>query len=57
VIELDAGQHAVQQATDETRTMELARHGYRVIRFWNNDVIDNLPGVVETILGELEPRP
>jgi BirA family biotin operon repressor/biotin-[acetyl-CoA-carboxylase] ligase len=57
VIELDGGQHAVQQEADETRTMELAKCGYRVIRFWNNDVIDNLEGVVDTILRELGSIP
>jgi very-short-patch-repair endonuclease len=57
VIELDGGQHAVRQAADEIRTIELARRGYRVVRFWNNDVLDNLTGVVETILREMEFRP
>jgi very-short-patch-repair endonuclease len=53
VIELDGGQHPMQQRPDEARTAELARQGYRVVRFWNNDVIDNLEGVVETVLREL----
>jgi very-short-patch-repair endonuclease len=52
-LELDGGQHATQQLSDEARTIELARHGYRVIRFWNNDVLDNLGGVVEVIMREL----
>jgi very-short-patch-repair endonuclease len=52
-IELDGGQHAVQLAADQARTMELAQTGYRVIRFWNNDVLGNLPGVIETIMREL----
>ncbi len=54
VIELDGGQHAMQLAADQTRTMELSRYGYRVIRFWNNDVIDNLAGVVDKVMRELE---
>jgi very-short-patch-repair endonuclease len=54
VIELDGGQHAIRQLADQARTVELARHGYRVVRFWNNDVLDNLTGVVEIILRELE---
>jgi very-short-patch-repair endonuclease len=54
VIELDGGQHAIARSRDEARTAELARHGYRVIRFWNNDVLGNTPGVIETILRELE---
>ena len=53
VIELDGGQHAAQQQADALRTTELARRGYRVIRFWNGDVIENLPGVLEIILREL----
>jgi very-short-patch-repair endonuclease len=53
VIELDGSQHA-DFRSDERRTEELARHGYRVIRFWNTDVIDNLEGVVEAIRQKLE---
>ena len=53
VIELDGGQHAAQEDADAARTAELANHGYRVIRFWNGDVIDNLPGVLERIQEEL----
>src|SRR4051794_726466 len=48
-IELDGGQHAEQQEADAERTAELQRRGYRVIRFWNNDVIQNLGGILETI--------
>jgi very-short-patch-repair endonuclease len=54
VIELDGGQHATDEVADQARTIELTRHGYRVIRFWNNDVLGNTAGVVETILRELE---
>src|SRR5215469_15047665 len=56
VIELDGGQHALETLDDEARTSELARLGYRVIRFWNNDVLGNTTGVVETILRELEKQ-
>ena len=52
VIELDGSQHA-DSRSDERRTLELARHGYRVIRFWNTDVMENLEGVVEAIRREL----
>jgi very-short-patch-repair endonuclease len=51
-IELDGGQHALLETEDAARTSELARRGYRVIRFWNNDVIDNLSGVLEIIRRE-----
>ncbi len=42
-IELDGGQHAEGGAEDTARSAELAAHGYRVIRFWNNEVLEN-PG-------------
>src|SRR5437763_11637623 len=53
-IELDGGQHALQVEADAARTEEIARHGYRVIRFWNGDVVNNLSGVLERIRQELE---
>ncbi|MFI4988453.1 MAG: endonuclease domain-containing protein [Alphaproteobacteria bacterium] len=53
VIELDGGQHADQQAHDEARTRQLATQGYRVLRFWNNEVTDNLEGVAEAIRAAL----
>ena len=52
-IELDGGQHAQQEEEDAARTLEIARRGYRVIRFWNNDVMHNLAGVLEVIGQEL----
>ena len=52
VIELDGGQHS--EATDAHRTATIEAHGYRLIRFWNNDVIENLEGVVMAIASELE---
>jgi very-short-patch-repair endonuclease len=36
------------------RTAEFARRGYRVIRLWNTDIIENLSGVLETIRRELD---
>jgi very-short-patch-repair endonuclease len=52
-IELDGGQYAEQQEQDAARTENLARRGYRVIRFWNRDVTDNLLGVLDLIRQEL----
>lgn len=46
IIELDGSQHAAQQAYDEKRSMFLRSEGYRVIRFWNNEVNDNLDGIL-----------
>jgi very-short-patch-repair endonuclease len=53
-IELDGGQHALQQEEDAARAADLARRGYRLIRFWNSDVSDNLAGVLERITKELD---
>ena len=47
VVELDGGQH--DKATDARRTFYLENQGYRVIRFWNNEVLGNLAGVVSEI--------
>jgi very-short-patch-repair endonuclease len=57
VIELDGGQHTDRVAEDDQRAAGLAEHGYRVIRFWNNDVLRNIVGVLETIGRELEDSP
>ena len=60
VIEVDGGQHAVREAKDEIRTRVLNKHGYRVLRFWNNDVLLNIDGVVEEIrraISETTPTP
>jgi very-short-patch-repair endonuclease len=56
IVELDGGQHA-DRPEDGQRGSELCALGYRVIRFWNNDVIDNLDGVLETLQAELENWP
>ena len=52
VIEVDGGQHA-ENALDETRTAMIEAHGYRVIRFWNNDVLSNIDGVLTEIASHL----
>jgi very-short-patch-repair endonuclease len=48
VIEVDGGQH-LDSAPDERRTAYLASEGYRVLRFWNNDVLANVSGVLSAI--------
>jgi very-short-patch-repair endonuclease len=48
VIEVDGGQHANNQS-DAARDRFLAAHGYRVLRFWNNDVLSNMSGVLQTV--------
>jgi very-short-patch-repair endonuclease len=52
IIELDGGQHC-DRPEDRHRDRELCALGYRVIRFWNNEVIDNLDGVLQSLLSEL----
>lgn len=57
-IELDGGQHQENKEYDQTRTKLLNSLGIKVLRFWNNELIDNLEGVLETILQELKkPSP
>ena len=51
-IELDGGQHA-ESTTDAGRTEIIEAHGYRVIRFWNNDVLANTEGVLHVIAEEI----
>jgi len=55
IIELDGSQHAHNADADGRRTEALERAGYLVLRFWNNEVVDNLDGVLETIRATLEP--
>ncbi|PZO72719.1 MAG: endonuclease domain-containing protein [Sphingomonas taxi] len=50
IVELDGSQHVGASAYDASRTQALEAAGYRVIRFWNNDLTSNMPGVLETIL-------
>ena len=57
IIELDGGQHAVRTVEDERRTRFLDSRGYRVLRFWNNDVLVNVEGVLSVICSALNDRP
>jgi very-short-patch-repair endonuclease len=60
VIEVDGGQHA-ESSRDAMRDRWLRNHGHRVLRFWNNDVIANIDGVLEviadTVQQERHPQP
>ena len=57
VVELDGSQHAERNAADERRTRLIERSGYRVLRFWDSEVLINLYGVLERISEALEdPR-
>ena len=52
VIEVDGGQH-LESKRDEVRDRYLAEEGFRVLRFWNNDVLSNIDGVLTVIDEEL----
>jgi very-short-patch-repair endonuclease len=51
IVELDGSQHGEpeNQEKDEKRTAFLESRGYKVLRFWNRDLIENMDGVLETI--------
>ena len=53
VVEVDGGQHGVRSAVDAERTKALESDGYRVLRYWNNDVLHNTDGVLEEVLRAL----
>jgi len=54
IVEVDGSQHADNAAYDERRTQILERQGFRVLRFWNGEVMQNIGGVVEAILAALQ---
>ena len=56
VVEVDGGQHA-DSARDVKRDRWLAENNFRVVRFWNNDVLSNLAGVLTALAAELEHTP
>jgi very-short-patch-repair endonuclease len=55
VIEIDGGQHneETMKERDAERTITLEETGYQVLRFWNNEVLTNLEGVLQRIQGAL----
>jgi very-short-patch-repair endonuclease len=53
VVEVDGGQHAVRTVADEERTKAIEASGYRVLRYWNNDVLSNINGVLEDVLSAM----
>ncbi|MGJ4912620.1 endonuclease domain-containing protein, partial [Bradyrhizobium sp. HKCCYLS2033] len=57
VIEVDGGQHDWQQEEDAARTRQIEALGYRVLRFWNNDVLGNIEGVLHEIQRAWTPTP
>ena len=56
VVELDGGQH-VGNERDSVRDAWLANRGLRVLRFWNNDVMSNIDGVLSAVMAALDSPP
>jgi len=54
IIEVDGSQHASAVAVDSARTKWLEARGYRVIRFWNNEVTSHLSAALEVIMRALD---
>jgi very-short-patch-repair endonuclease len=52
IVEADGGQHGIQQ--DQKRDVYLQAQGFRVLRFWNNEIFTNEEGVITRILDALE---
>ncbi len=56
VVELDGGQHTLQESYDRVRDDFLKAQGFRVLRFWNTDVLTNMDGVTEGVLIALKQK-
>lgn len=58
IVEADGGQHNPQ--ADRARTAYLRKRGFRIVRFWNHDILRNIDGVIETLViildGRQDPR-
>lgn len=57
IVAVDGGQHAIRTGEDARRSLYLEARGYRIIRFWNNDVMDNIEAVMATIEAALKDMP
>ena len=55
-IELDGGQHAARRQADETRSKFWRARGYRILRFWDDEVLKNADAVLSKILEVTEPQ-
>ena len=49
IVEIDGGQHDEQRGYDAMRTRWLESRGYKVIRYWNNEVMGDIDGVMESL--------
>ena len=57
IVELDGGQHAVQEEYDSRRSQWLTEQGFRVLRLWNHQVFKESDAVVQAIYNALLPPP
>ena len=57
IIEADGGQHALEREKDEERTLWLNAQGFKVLRFWNHEILTNIEGVLEAVRADLFPSP
>ena len=55
IIELDGGQHSFQEEKDKIRDEWLEKEGFKVLRFWDNEVLGNTEGVLKVIREKLNP--
>jgi len=53
IIEVDGGQHATDKINDSARDAWFRANGFEVLRFWNNEIFENLDGVLEVIRNTL----
>jgi len=56
VVEVDGGQHAERPEYDAMRTAYMEDRGFRVLRFWNNEVLGDIDAVLDSILRAVEQR-
>ena len=57
IVELDGSQHTENQEKDNVRSAALQKRGFRILRFWNHDVLQNTASVLEAIRLELQKSP
>jgi very-short-patch-repair endonuclease len=53
IVEIDGGQHEQRSREDAARTLDLASRGFEVLRFWNDEVLLGIEGVLEVISAKL----
>ena len=56
IVELDGGQHVERKDYDQRRTEYLSTQGFRVLRFWNHEVLEDIDTVLDVLWRELTSR-